>query len=134
MPNYEYGCKACKKKFSTYMSYEEYGKKPVNCPYCGSDHVQRRIGRVRVTTNLESRLEDIDDPRTLEGLEDDPRALGRMMRKMSKEVGEDMGPEFDEVINRLEAGQHPDQIEKELPDLGMDGGPGGSLGGDDFDE
>ena len=30
----------------------------------------------------------------LEGLEDDPRALGRMMRKMSKEMGEDAGPEF----------------------------------------
>lgn len=116
------------------MRYEEYGKKAVHCPHCGSDQVQRKIGRIRVATNMESRLEDLDDPRTLDALEDDPRALGRMMRQMSHEVGEDMGPEFDEVINRLEAGQHPDDIEKELPDLGMEGGPGGAMGGDDFEE
>jgi len=134
MPNYEYNCKNCEKKFSIYMTYDEYGKNAVHCPHCGSNQVKRRIGRIRVASNIESRLDDIDDPRTLEGLEDDPRALGRMMRQMSKEVGEDMGPEFNEVINRLEAGQHPDQIEKELPDLGMEGGPEGSMGGDDFEE
>ena len=39
------------------------------------------------------------------------------MRKMSSEVGEEMPPEFDEVVNRLEAGQSPEEIEKHLPDL-----------------
>jgi hypothetical protein len=39
-----------------------------------------------------------------------------------------MGPEFDEVIGRLEAGQSPEDIESELPDLG---GPD-SGGLDDF--
>ena len=34
-----------------------------------------------------------------------------MMRKMSSEMGEDMGPEFDEVVGRLEAGQSPEDIE-----------------------
>jgi hypothetical protein len=45
-----------------------------------------------------------------------------MMRKMSKEMGEDMGPEFDEVIDRLEAGQSPEDIEKAVPDLAGDEG------------
>jgi hypothetical protein len=68
------------------------------------------------------------DPSALAGLEDDPRALGRMMRQMGSEMGEEMGPEFDEVIDRLEAGQSPEDIEKAIPDLGGDEG-----GGDDFD-
>jgi hypothetical protein len=35
-----------------------------------------------------------------------------------------MGSEFDEVIYRLEAGQSPEEIEREMPDLasGMDAG------------
>ena len=38
-----------------------------------------------------------------------------------------MGPEFDEVIDRLEAGQSPEEIESAMPDLG--GGVGGPMGG-----
>jgi hypothetical protein len=45
-----------------------------------------------------------------------------MMRKMGQEMGEEVGPEFDEVIDRLEAGQSPEEIESALPDLG--GGEG----------
>ena len=54
----------------------------------------------------------------LEGMEDDPRALGRMMRKMGKEAGEDLPPEFDDVVGRLESGQSPEEIESEMPELG----------------
>ena len=118
MPNYEYRCLNCKKRFEIFLTYAEYGTRPVNCPHCKSDRVQRRINRVRIARSDESRMESIASPENLEGLEEDPRALGRMMRQMSSEVGEDMGPEFDEVIGRLEAGQSPDQIEKDLPDLG----------------
>jgi hypothetical protein len=44
-----------------------------------------------------------------------------------------MPPEFDEVVNRLEKGQSPDDIERELPDLGAaDTGGSDSFDGDDF--
>jgi hypothetical protein len=117
------------------MTFNEYGTRLVVCPHCQSEKVQRRIGRIRVARSEESRIESIADPSSLEGLEDDPKALGRMMRRMSNEMGEEMGPEFDEVIDRLEAGQSPDDIEKALPDLGAegDGGMGGMGGMDDFD-
>jgi len=63
----------------------------------------------------------LSDPEQLAGLEDDPQTLGKMMRRMSRELGEDMGPEFDEVVDRLEKGQPPEEIEKDLPDLGSEG-------------
>jgi hypothetical protein len=103
------------------MTYREYGQKDVSCLHCSSERVQRRIGRVRVARSEESRLEGMADPSNLEGLEDDPRALGRMMRQMSGEMGEEMGPEFDEVIDRLESGQSPEEIEEALPDIGDSG-------------
>jgi putative FmdB family regulatory protein len=133
MPNYPYICKNCKKRFEIFLSYSEYGSRPVHCPHCQSDQVQRRIGRVRFARSEESRLESMADPSSLDGLEDDPKALGRMMRQMSHEMGEEMGPEFDEVVDRLEAGQSPDDIEKAIPDLGGDEGVPGGYGGYDDD-
>ncbi len=130
MPTYPYRCLECKKRFEVFMTYDEYGKQPIACPHCQSEHVQRRISRVRFARSEESHLESLADPSALEGLEDDPKALGRMMRQMSREVGEDLGPEFDEVIGRLEAGQSPEEIEEALPDLGN--GDGDFGGADDF--
>lgn len=131
MPNYEYRCLNCKRRFTLFFTYAEYGQKPVVCPHCQSDHVQRKIGRIRMARSDESRMQTMADPGNLDGLDEDPRALGRMMRSMSKEVGEDMPPEFDEVVGRLEKGQSPEDIEKELPDLGGAGGEdSGGLDGD----
>lgn len=137
MPNYEYRCLNCRKRFEIFMTYQEYGTRPVTCPHCKSENVQRRIGRIRVARSDESRLESLADPSNLAGLDDDPRAMGRMMREMSREMGEDMGPEFDEVVGRLEAGQNPDQIEKDLPDLDagvMGDDLGGGFSGADFED
>jgi putative FmdB family regulatory protein len=131
MPTYQYRCADCQKRFDIFMTYAEYGTKPVECPHCHSANVIRRIGRVRFARSEESRLDSLADPSALAGLEDDPRALGKMMRQMSRETGEEMPPEFDEVVDRLEAGQNPEDIEKAIPDLAE---PGGGMGGGDYDD
>jgi putative FmdB family regulatory protein len=128
MPVYQYRCLDCHRRFEAFITYAEYGQKQIRCTHCGSENVIRRIGRIRVAKSEESRMEAISDPAALEGLEDDPKALGRMMRKMSNEMGEDLGPEFSDVVDRLESGQNPEEIEKALPDLG---GETGGLGSDD---
>jgi putative FmdB family regulatory protein len=125
MPSYQYQCQDCKKRFEVFMTYEEYEAREVRCLHCESEHITRRIGRIRIAKSEDSHLEDLADPSMLEGLEDDPKALGKMMRKMSNEMGEDMGPEFDEVIDRLESGQNPEDIESSMPDLADDLGGGG---------
>jgi hypothetical protein len=50
------------------------------------------------------------------------------MRQMSQEMGEDAGPEMDEVIDRLESGQSPEEIEEAIPGLSDEGG---GFGGDE---
>jgi putative FmdB family regulatory protein len=135
MPNYEYRCNDCKRRFSLFMTYAEYDDKKIICSHCGSENVIRLIGRIRIAKSEESRLENIADPAALESLEDDPVALGRMMRRMSGELGEEMPPEFGEVVDRLESGQSPDEIERDLPELADDPGTAAGFGGgieDDF--
>jgi putative FmdB family regulatory protein len=128
MPIYTYFCLDCSKRFDQFMSYDEYGSKTVTCSQCGSENVRRRLSRVRIAKSEESRmagLEDMADPTALAGLEDNPQELGRMMRKMGKEMGEELPPEFNEVVDRLEKGQSPEEIETALPDLGGDDSGGG---------
>ncbi|MCK4800549.1 MAG: zinc ribbon domain-containing protein [Anaerolineales bacterium] len=121
MPNYEYQCTDCNHKFEIFQTYQDYGIRPLSCPKCKSSKIKRIIKPVRVARSEEDRFESLSDPEQLAGLEDDPQALGKMMRRMSRELGEDMGPEFDEVVDRLEKGQPPEEIEKDLPDLGSEG-------------
>lgn len=118
-----------------FLTYKEYGLKPVTCPKCGSNNIRRRAPRVRVLKSEEARLAQMADPAMLANIEDDPQALGQMMRKMGTEMGEELPPEFDEVVDRLEAGQSPDEISSAIPDLGEDGG-GGPAGGQEpsFDD
>lgn len=124
MPIYEYICLDCRRKVSLfYRTISQAEQAEPRCPRCNGVHLRRVISKVRMLRSQESRLEDLEDPATLAGLEDDPRALGRMMRQMSEELGEDIDdPEFHEVIDRLEAGQSPEEIEQALPDLGSEGG------------
>jgi len=129
MPTYDFICNDCNQHFDVFMTYSEYGTRPVVCSNCGSKNTRRRMTRVRIAKSDESRFDSLEgDMGNLEGLENDPKALGRMMRKMGKEAGEDLPPEFDDVVGRLESGQSPEQIESEMPDLGA-GLPGG---GDDL--
>ena len=122
MPLYDYLCLDCGARFELQLSYSEYGKRPVRCPECKGQHVRRPIPRVRLAKSDDSRLEslegDFSDPSALEGLEQDPQSMGRMLRKMSGQLGEEVPEEFDEVTGRLEKGESPDEIEKSMPDLG----------------
>ena len=121
MPTYDFICNQCEKRFEVFMTFSEYGKKPVHCVHCESGNVRRRMTKVRIARSEESRMESVaGDFSGFEGIEDDPKALGQMMRKMGSEMGQDLPPEFDDVVDRLEAGQSPDEIESALPDLGAD--------------
>jgi len=118
MPTYDYTCLDCRKRFDIFMSYKDYGVLPVSCSHCGSDNVRRRVNRIRVLKSDDSRLDDFADPSALEGLEDDPRAMAKMFRKMGSEMGEEMPPQFDEIVDRLDAGQSPDEISQSIDDWG----------------
>jgi putative FmdB family regulatory protein len=122
MPTYDFRCKKCGKRFDVFLSFSDYEKTEINCSYCGSADVQRKIGRIRVARSNEGRADEFSDPSMLESMGQDPESIGRMMRKMSSETGEPMPPEFDEVVGRLERGESPEEIEKQMPDLGSEGG------------
>lgn len=120
MPTYDFRCLDCQRKFEKVISYKEYDQIQITCPVCNSSNVTRRIGKVRIARKAGERLAEMADPASLDRIEDDPRALGRMMKDMKGEIGSEMGGEFDEVVDRLEKGQSPEEIDQAFPDLGGD--------------
>jgi putative FmdB family regulatory protein len=121
MPEYDFFCAKCRRKFTQFIRYEDYGKEKILCPVCGEANTRRMINRVRFARSEESRMENLSEfseMGDLTEMEKDPQALGKMMRRMSNEMGEEMGPEFNEVVDRLEKGQSPDEIERDLPEMG----------------
>ena len=134
MPIYEYYCRDCQRRVSIFWrTFSDAESGQATCPRCDGTNLTRLVSRVRVVRSEESRLEDLADPSMLGDLdENDPRSMGRMMRRMADEMGEDLGPEFDEVVGRLESGEDPEEIEKSMPDLMGEGGPDLGGGLDDF--
>ena len=122
MPIYEYRCHGCRRRVSVFFrSFDAVGE--AACPECGSTQLTKLVSRFAVMKSEESRLEGLADPSSLSDLdENDPKSIARWARKMGQELGEDLGPEYEEMIDRMEAGEMPDE-----GDLG--GMPG--MGGDD---
>ena len=133
MPIYEYRCRDCKKKVSVFFrTLSAVDHNAARCPQCGGKNLSRLVSRVRALRSEESRLDSLADNSMLSGLdENDPKSMGRMLRKMARETGEDMPPEFDEAMGRLEAGESPESIEQSMPELAEGTGSAGGLG-DEF--
>lgn len=134
MPIYEYRCADCKHKVSIFWrTLSAVNESEARCTFCGSARLSRLVSKVRLirggsssddTPSGGADADDMDMP-GLEGLdENDPRSLGRFLRRMAAETGENMGPEFDEVVGRLEKGEDPEKIEESMGDVFGEPPPG----------
>ena len=126
MPIYEYRCGGCRRRVSLLVrGFVDPPSK--SCPECGSEDLSRLVSRVAVLKSEESRLDDLSDPSSWGDVdENDPKSMARFMRKMGDSMGEDLGPDFGNMVDRMEAGEMPDEM----------GGAGGDDAGgydDDFD-
>ena len=120
MPIYEFACTGCRKKVSVFQRSMTTAV-GARCPECGGTELTRLIS----TFSFKRSMPDFDDMSgmddMMEGLdEDDPASVARWARRMGDAMGEDLPPDFDEQVRRMEAGEMPE-----------DDGLGG---GDDFDD
>ncbi|MCC7366883.1 MAG: zinc ribbon domain-containing protein [Chloroflexi bacterium] len=123
MPIYEYRCGACSRRSSLYFqTFSAAERAEPRCEHCGSADVSRLVSRVAILKSEESRLEDMSMDADLAGVdENDPRSIARWARKMGEQLGEDVGDDFREMVDQLEAGETPD-----------DAPAAGGYGGDDL--
>lgn len=117
VPVYEFRCDDTGKRFEvSFKTVGDYATAHITSPYTGSEHVTRLIRRVAVMQgkpNLQGLIDG--DERTIQTMEEaDPATMGRILRGMADESGQTFGNEFHDVVDRLESGQSPDQIESSI--------------------
>ena len=91
MPIYEFRCSDCG-KISEFLIIKTDDRVAPQCKRCGSKKMSRVLSRVRVVRSEESRIESLADPSKWGDLDEkDPRSMAKMMKRMGKEFGEEMG-------------------------------------------
>lgn len=130
MPIYEFYCPDCNTLYSFFSARPDPDRRP-DCPRCSRPRLERRPSSF---ATLKHRGDDEPEPLAgvdeakLEGAmatlmqemgsadEEDPRAMGRMMRRFGELTGLEIGGRMEELVRRMEAGEDPDSLEDELGD------------------
>jgi len=131
MPIYEFFCRECNTIFNFFSRRINTGKVP-DCPKCG-----RILKKMLSTFATVGRAKDLGDEELPPGFdesrmemalgelaqeaekmnEEDPKAMAQLMRRFSEKTGLTLNENMEKALSRLEAGEDPDQIEKEMGDV-----------------
>jgi putative FmdB family regulatory protein len=105
MPIYEYRCDDCRRK-TTVLTLRVSASVDPTCDHCGGTKLRRLMSRFATPRSEDARLEGLADPSSMGDIdESDPKSMARWMRKMGKELGEDVaGEDFDQMVDEMEAG------------------------------
>jgi len=105
MPIYEYRCNECKREFSElFLSSKEARK--VRCKHCNGRNLHRLVSSFRVHQTEESRLANLNTSKTKgDAFYKDSRNVGLWAKKRMKELGVDLGPKMDEIVERGRTGK-----------------------------
>ncbi len=112
MPIYEYLCNECKREFSELILKSDEVRK-IRCKYCHSRKLSKLVSSFRVHQTEESRLGSFD-PSKPKGDEfyKDSRNVGLWAKKRMKDLGVDLGPKMDEIVESGRTGKILEKYEK----------------------
>ena len=136
MPIYEFTCAPCHRVFSFHSFRVDTEKTPA-CPRCGGSEMTRRASAFAISKGRPEKAEaedgqpdfpELDEARMerameslaseAEGLdENDPKAQAQLMRKLFDATGLPMNAGMHEAIKRLESGEDPEAVEKDMGDV-----------------
>lgn len=152
MPIYEYYCANNHTVYQFYAKSLAQGKLTPRCPDNPRWPLKKVVSQFAFTGRAQEPKADADMPAGEGGPgdarmeaamaamesefasvdENDPRAMARMMRRMSELTGEKIDGEMEEVVRKLEEGADPESLEESLGAAGGepdgDGGPGSETG------
>lgn len=132
MPVYEFFCKKCNTIFN-FLSQSVNTAATPPCPKCKQKKMERQVSMFAISkgqteADAPDGFPDLDDDamekvmmsmeKEMSGVdEDDPKAMARMMRKLSDATGMKFGDGMEEAMRRMEKGEDPDKIEEEMGDM-----------------
>ena len=112
MPIYEYRCNRCKKEFSFLFLKSGDSELPM-CEFCKSRDLTRLLSSFAVHETEESRLADFDTSKPKgDDFYKDSRNVGLWAQKRMKEMGVDLGPKMDEIVEKGRTGKILEDYDK----------------------
>jgi putative FmdB family regulatory protein len=105
MPIFEYECARCG-RISSHVVLGSGKRERPTCPVCGSSRMRRVMSSFAVVESEASRLRDFDTskPRD-ESYYRDSRNVGLWAKKRAQEMGVDLGPRFEETLEKARTGK-----------------------------
>ena len=134
MPIYEFFCRECNTIFN-FLARRINTETIPDCPKCGRQLKKllssfATIGRAAAPgdEDLPQGFDEAKMERALGELareaekmnEEDPKAMASLMRRFSDKTGLALNENMEKALARLEAGEDPDRIEKEMADVFTD--------------
>ena len=124
MPIYEYRCAKCRRRVDIFVQGFSPPTNP-SCSKCGSKEISRIYSSFTVRRSKNDRGvydEILSDSKLTQGLmRNDPRALAEWSRKMARATGEDVTPESEELLSRLDAGEDMNKVVEDFKQTEMGG-------------
>lgn len=137
MPIYEYYCPENNKIYQFYAKTLAQGNRTPKCPDNPSFAMEKIVSAFAVSSPRKSGARDGAGDGTADAAkgggdsrmeaalgamerefsnvdENDPKAMGRMMRRLSELSGEKIDGEMEEVVRKLEEGVDPEKLEERL--------------------
>ena len=111
MPIYEYYCKACGRQQSLlFMKIADVETSP-RCQHCKRRRLTRLLSRFAYHQGEAARLSAFDTsaPRD-ESFYRDSRNVGLWAKKRAKQMGVDLGSQFDETVDKARSGKILDDL------------------------
>ena len=103
MPIYEFVCSQCQRKFRKLVGVVAQPT-PLQCPRCQSTDLNRQISRFARVRSEDDALDSLADEMEFVGDSEDPKVLRRLMRQMGSAMDEDMGDEFEQMLDEEVSG------------------------------
>ncbi|TAK30295.1 MAG: zinc ribbon domain-containing protein [Chloroflexota bacterium] len=105
MPIYEYRCQSCNRKNSV-LSRSFGAPTDLACSFCGGVELRRIYSPVAYHRSESDRISELDTSRPQgEDYYKDSRNVGLWAKKRLKEMGQDLGPQFDEIVENARSGK-----------------------------
>lgn len=104
MPIYEYECASCR-RISGHLVLGPSDARP-KCPACDCARMRRVMSSFAVVESESSRLANFDTSRPRdESFYRDSRNVGLWAKKRAQQMGADLGPKFEETVEKARTGK-----------------------------